>query len=41
MTEASSLVSCDLEFSSAGNKILEYRTDSDEYSRQTESLRAD
>ena len=29
MTEASSLVSCDLEFSSAGNKILEYRTDSD------------
>ena len=41
MTEASSLVSCDLEFSSAGNKILEYRTDSDEYSRQTESLRAE
>lgn len=34
-------VSCDLEFSSAGNKILEYRTDSDEYSRQTESLRAE
>ena len=41
MTETSSLVSCDLEFSSAGNKILEYRTDSDEYSRQTESLRAE
>ena len=38
---ATSLVSCDLEFSSAGNKILEYRTDSDEYSRQTESLRAE
>lgn len=41
MTEASSLVSCDLEFSSAGNKILEYRTDFGEYSRQTESIRAE
>ena len=40
MTEASSLVSCDLEFSSAGNKILEYRTDSDEdvYKRQDRAL---
>lgn len=41
MTQASALVSCDLEFASAGNKILEYRTDLEEYSRQTESIRAE
>lgn len=41
MTQASALVSCDLEFASAGNKILEYRTTLEEYSRQTESIRAE